>query len=127
MRSVSSQMSWVSSRPAASASCSRSCAAPRMPESGFLTSCASIAAIAVTERAALRWVSWRSILSAIERSCSVSTTRSVPSPAGAPWMVTERAEARPLEQHVVFGDRPAAAPDRVDKREERAVRRDEIG
>ena len=56
MRSVSSQISRVSSRPAASASCSSSCAAPRMPDSGFLTSCASIAAIAVTERAALRWV-----------------------------------------------------------------------
>ena len=94
MRSVSSQISWVNSRPASSVSCSSSWAAPRMPESGFLTSCASIAAIAVTERAALRWVSWRSILSAIERSCSDRTTRSDPSPAGAPWIVTERGANR---------------------------------
>jgi hypothetical protein len=37
-------------------------------ESGFLISCASIAASAVTDRAALRWVSCRSILSAMVRS-----------------------------------------------------------
>jgi hypothetical protein len=36
---------------------SRSCAAPRMPESGFLISCASIEARPVTDRAAARWVS----------------------------------------------------------------------
>ncbi len=128
MRSVSSQISWVNSRAAASASCSKSCAAPRMPESGFFTSCASIAAMAVTERAAFRWVSWRSILSAIERSCSVSTRRSGPSPAGAPSIVTERGrKARAFEQDVVFGDRPAALPHRVRQREERALRRDHIG
>ena len=56
IRSVSSQISRVSSRSPASALRSRSWAAPRMPESGFLTSCASIAAMAVTERAALRWI-----------------------------------------------------------------------
>ena len=94
MRSVSSQISWVSSRPAGSASCSSSCAAPRIPESGFLTSCASIAAIAVIERAALRCVKWRSIISAIERSCSVSTRRSAPSPVSAAWIVTERLPKR---------------------------------
>ncbi|MGY4352034.1 hypothetical protein ACVWXM_008527 [Bradyrhizobium sp. GM7.3] len=60
-------------RSSEEACCSRSCAAPRMPESGFLISCASIAASAITERAALRWVSWRSILSAMERSWSITT------------------------------------------------------
>ena len=44
-----------------------------MPDSGFLISCASIAASAITERAALRCVSCRSILSAMVRSCSITT------------------------------------------------------
>jgi hypothetical protein len=57
-----------------------------------LTSCASIAAIAVIERAALLCVRWRSILSAIERSCSVRTSSA--SPQGAPWIVTERLPKR---------------------------------
>ncbi len=39
--------------------------------SGFLISCASMAASAITERAAPRCVSCRSILSAIVRSCSM--------------------------------------------------------
>ena len=56
------------------AACSSNCAAPRMPDSGFLISCASIAAKALTERAAPRCVSWRSILSAMVRSCSITTT-----------------------------------------------------
>ena len=46
---------------------------PRMPDSGFLISCASIAASAITERAALRCVSCRSILSAMVRSWSITT------------------------------------------------------
>ena len=73
MRSASSQISRVSMRSSEEACCSSSCAAPRMPDSGFLISCASIAASAITERAALRWVSCRSILSAMVRSCSITT------------------------------------------------------
>ena len=46
---------------------SSSCAAPRMPESGFFTSCARTAAMPVTLRAALRnTVSWRSSARAAE-------------------------------------------------------------
>ena len=46
-----------------------------MPDSGFLISCASSAARPETERAAARWVSWRSIICAMERCCSISTIR----------------------------------------------------
>ena len=77
MRSVSSQISVVSGRSSSPADCSSNCAAPRMPDSGFLISCASMAASAITERAAPRWVSWRSILSAMVRSCSMTMTWSV--------------------------------------------------
>ncbi len=94
MRSLSSQMRRVSSRSPALTFSSRSCAAPRMPESGFLTSCASIAAIAVTERAAFRCVSWRSILCAMVRSCSVSTTSSRSSATGAACTVMTWAPSR---------------------------------
>ena len=82
MRSVSSQISRVSCRSSSLADCSRSCAAPRMPESGFLISCASIAPSAVIERAAPRWVICRSILSAMVRSCSITMTSSPASPSG---------------------------------------------
>ncbi len=54
IRSVSSQISRVSTVSSGVTDCSSSCAAPRIPDSGFLTSWASIAAIAVTERAAPR-------------------------------------------------------------------------
>src|SRR6185437_1341746 len=60
----------------------------RADASGFFTSCASIAAIAVTDRAALRCVSWRSILCAMVRSCSVTTTCSRSSATGAACTVT---------------------------------------
>ena len=73
MRSASSQISRVSMRSSDEAACSSNCAAPRMPDSGFLISCASIAASAITERAALRCVNCRSILSAMVRSCSITT------------------------------------------------------
>ncbi len=56
IRSASSQINRVSVRSSGDAACSSNCAAPRMPDSGFLISCASIAANAITERAALRWV-----------------------------------------------------------------------
>ena len=46
IRSASSQISRVKVRSSSPADCSRSWAAPRMPESGFLISCASIAASA---------------------------------------------------------------------------------
>ena len=90
MRSVSSQISLVSERSSSPADCSSSCAAPRMPDSGFLISCASMAASAITERAAPRWVSWRSILSAMVRSCSMTTTWSGYSGSGATCRSTSR-------------------------------------
>ena len=75
MRSVSVQMSCVSARSSSLRPGSSSWAAPRMPDSGFLISCASTAAMPDTERAAARCVSWRSIICAIERCCSISTIR----------------------------------------------------
>ena len=90
MRSASSQISRVSVRSSSSTDCSSSCAAPRMPDSGFLISCASMAASAITERAAPRWVSWRSILSAMVRSCSITTTKSGCSGSGATCRSTSR-------------------------------------
>ena len=75
MRSVSVQISWVSARSSSLRPGSSSWAAPRMPDSGFLISCASTCAMPDTERAAARCVSWRSIICAIERCCSISTIR----------------------------------------------------
>ena len=75
MRSVSVQISWVSARSSSLTPGSSSWAAPRMPDSGFLISCASTCAMPDTERAAARWVSWRSIICAIERCCSISMIR----------------------------------------------------
>ena len=49
MRSASSQISRVSARSSSPTEDSSSCAAPRMPESGFLISWASIAARPVTD------------------------------------------------------------------------------
>src|SRR4029077_5992987 len=77
MRSVSSQIRLVSSRSLSGTDCSSSWAAPRMPDSGVLTSCASMAASALTDRAALRLEIWRSMLRAID--CSVSETATRPS------------------------------------------------
>ncbi|MNV90238.1 hypothetical protein D3C71_1846070 [compost metagenome] len=74
IRSVSSQISRVSARSSSLTEVSSNCAAPRMPESGFLISCASIEARPVTERAAARCVNCRSILSAIDRSWNTTTT-----------------------------------------------------
>ena len=90
MRSASSQISRVSCRSSGGADCSSSCAAPRMPDSGFLISCASMAASAITERAALRWVSCRSILSAMVRSCSMMTMWPGRSDSGATCRSTWR-------------------------------------
>ena len=83
MRSVSSVISRVSARSSSLSPLSSSWAAPRMPDSGFLISCASIAARPVTERAAPRCVIWRSILSAIERSWNITTTEPGSSGTGA--------------------------------------------
>ena len=94
IRSVSSQISRVRVRSSSPAFCSRSCAAPRMPDSGFFTSCASSAAMAVTERAALRWTNWRSILRAMERSWSDTTTWAGASASGAASIETKRGAPR---------------------------------
>ncbi|MNT97078.1 hypothetical protein D3C72_2393140 [compost metagenome] len=54
MRSVSSRISLASGISSLLTVCSSNCAAPRMPDSGFLISCASIEARPVTDRAAPR-------------------------------------------------------------------------
>ena len=87
MRSASSRISTVSSRSGASTLLSSSCAAPRMPDSGFFTSCARIAAMPVTLRAALRNVSCRSSARAAEASCSTSSTAPGSSGSGEPCTV----------------------------------------
>ena len=90
MRSVSSQMSRVSARSSSDASVSRSCAAPRMPDSGFLISCASIEAIAETDRAAPRCACWRSSFSAMVRSRSITTIVLLCGISGVTKMSTSR-------------------------------------
>ena len=94
IRSVSSQIRRVRARSSSPTAVSSSWAAPRMPDSGFLISWASIAASAETERAAPRWVSCLSILSAIVRSCSKTTVPACPSGIGATWMSTTRSKPR---------------------------------
>ena len=128
MRSVSSQISRVSVRSSSPADCSSSCAAPRMPDSGFLISCASMAASAITERAAPRWVSWRSILSAMVRSCSITTTWSGRSGSGATCRSTRRSPGLRgvAEVDLVFVDRGAAAAHLLDQRQQRAAERHEV-
>ena len=125
MRSASSQISRVSMRSSEDAACSSSCAAPRMPDSGFLISCASIAASAITERAALRCVNCRSILSAMVRSCSITTIwpgRSVsgatcrstwrsPPIRGVPRSTLYSLTGEPLDAHL------------IDQRQQRAAER----
>ena len=69
IRAASAWISPVSSRSASPSPISSSCAAPEIPASGFLISCASIAAMPVTERAAERWPRLRSILSAMPCGC----------------------------------------------------------
>ena len=59
-RSTSVRISVVSSRPSLSAVAPSSCAAPRMPDSGFLISWASIAAMPIADRAAFWLPRWRS-------------------------------------------------------------------
>ena len=128
MRSASSQISRVSVRSSSPADCSSSCAAPRMPDSGFLISCASMAASALTERAAPRWVSWRSILSAMVRSCSITTTWSGRSGSGATCRSTSRSPGlRGVDEiDLVFVHRGAAMAHLLDQRQQRAAERHEV-
>ena len=129
MRSASSQISRVSARSSSLTDDSRSCAAPRMPDSGFLISWASIAARPVTVRAAPRWVSWRSILSAIDRSWSTTTTPSWRSSSGRRIDVDDALAAVPRRADVdaVFVDRRGALAHLLDERQERAAEGHEIG
>ena len=129
IRSVSSQISRVSARSSSPTEVSSSCAAPRMPESGFLISCASIAPSAVTDRAALRWVSCLSIFSAIDRSCSRSVTPPSLIGSGATKASTSRptpgARRRDVELVAVDG---RLGGDRVgDELEHRRAERQEVG
>ena len=112
MRSASSQIRRVSARSSSSASVSRSCAAPRMPDSGFLISWASMAARPVTVRAAPRCVSWRSIFSVTERTRSISDDVAGRSDNGRGVDVDDALAADPRRADVdaVFGDRSRRAP-----------------
>jgi len=83
MRSTSDRMSVESGFSTSGSEPSSSCAAPRMPESGFLISCASIEAMAPTERTASRCVRCRFILSMMARGCNTSTRSPAFSPNGA--------------------------------------------
>ncbi len=94
IRSVSSQISRVSMRSSSLASVSISCAAPRMPDNGFLISCASIEAIADTDRAASRWACWRLSFSAIERSRSMTTMVRLRGISGVTKISTRRSTPR---------------------------------
>ena len=85
IRAASAWISPVSSRSASPSPISSSCAAPEMPASGFLISCASIAAMPVTERAAERWPRLRSILSAMPCGCIRIRISPSPSCSGAAW------------------------------------------
>ena len=69
IRAASAWISPVSSRSASPRPISRSCAAPEIPASGLRISCASIAAMPVTDRAAERWPRLRSIFSAMPCGC----------------------------------------------------------
>ena len=128
MRSASSQISRVSVRSSSPADCSSSCAAPRMPDSGFLISCASIAASAMTERAAPRWVSWRSILSAMVRSCSITTTWPGRSGSGATCRSTSRSPGlRGVDRSTRYSlTGRAAVAHLLDQRQQRAAERHQI-
>ena len=88
MRSVSSRISLVSARSSEDTPASRSWAAPRIPDSGFLTSWASMAAMAETERTTPRCVNWRLRDSAMARSWRARTTLPASSASGAAWTLT---------------------------------------
>ena len=102
MRSVSREISWVISRSSGASDSSSSCAAPRMPASGFLISCASTAAMPCIERTAPRAISWRSMRCARLRSCKVSSMAPSGSGSGvtvtsamrSPWRGVERSTSR---------------------------------
>ena len=87
-----------------------------------------MAASAVTERAAPRWVSWRSILSAMVRSCSITTTWSGRSGSGATCRSTSRSPGlRGVDEiDLVFVDRGAARAHLLDQRQQRAAERHQI-
>ncbi len=84
MRSTSERISWESGRSASGSEPSSSCAAPRMPESGFLISWASMEAIAPSDRAhriAMREMPVHLVHDA--RGCNQHTMSPEPSPRGA--------------------------------------------
>lgn len=76
IRAASSRISPASSRSVSGSDISSNCAAPLIPASGFRISCASIAAMPVTERTAERWLRERSIRSA--RPCGWRRRRTSP-------------------------------------------------
>ena len=110
--------------------CSSSCAAPRMPDSGFFTSCASIAAIARRPSGRRRGaVSWRSILSR-DRALAAAPARASPaaSAAARTSIVTDAApKPRAVERAGRARRRLPPAPHLLDERQQRAVGAHEIG
>ena len=129
MRSVSSQISRVSARSSSPTELSSNCAAPRMPESGFLISWASIAPSAVTDRAALRWVSCLSIFSAIDRSCSMKHHAAAFRGRGETKGVDHSPEAgaRRGDVELVAVDRRLAGDRLLDEAEHRRAERQDVG
>ena len=98
MRSASSRISTVSSRSPSSTLASSNCAAPRMPDSGFLISCAKTADMPVTLRAAPRNFICRSRARAALLSCSVTSTQPGSSSMGVACTVMPRLCRRGLSR-----------------------------
>ena len=127
MRSVSSQISWISCLSSSPTAGSRSWAAPRMPESGFLTSCARVAASPATERVERRCEICWSSRRATEQGCSTTSTLSRQLRDRADMAVdADRLAARQRQLDAIVGDRGAARLYLADQSQYRRVRGHEL-
>ena len=107
---VADQLRPARGRPRRRA-CSSSCAAPRMPESGFFTSCASIAAMA-GDRARGAAVSQLAVERRAMRARPAAPAPRAPGFSAAARHATatpRRLQPRAVERQVVVGDRRIAA------------------
>ena len=127
MRSVSAQISCVRFFSLSGTASSSSCAAPRMPASGFLISCASTAAMPCIERTAPRCRSWRSMRCARLRSCRVMMTAPSGSGSGVTMTSATRSPWRGVERSsVAFADRGAALARLRDQADQRTAERHQL-
>ena len=123
-RSVSSRIRRVSGRSSGRTLCSRSCAAPRMPASGFFTSCASIAAIAPTDRAAPRCVNLPVDLGGERALLHRQHDRPVDLRQRRGLHIDDvMADPRAGQRDLIFDDGAAVAARLADEREQRTVGR----